>query len=472
MEQSNPSPVIENKIEDVNQESIEKIEKALESFSPSPDIVILEEVVTATPTRLAELYDKSTASVKAILGAVLFAVTVQASAGQESQSVEKVEPELSFSQTMEVKEKIKEITGIDIVAEAKKVNREVKLYTPEKPVNTTIVYLGQSHHMVNSDVNFSRKKEIINSQREISTFLTSISSGYDQKLKVFTEGYSEEYKKLFELFNDASELVKNISSFEDLKKNYESIEFVSGGERVMPTINKIFGDKLVSMGFEEVSPLNYVKGNQNFKLTPSGIFPKDKSYTETNDNQSLIVGATDILSVKGLIDIEPSEIFEVNIESQGQKIKEKLKRIEQIFANTFIGEIHENLDGVLKSIINNSLPNDIGQTRTNIFGGDMGSYTSNFIKKLADSHDCKVNKECQELTREIIEKDIPELRKICLDKREDVAIEMIAKKIKDEKFVSLVYGSGHDFTRAVKKWNDSHPEQQFNLVTVKSQKYF
>lgn len=93
----------------------------------------------------------------------------------------------------------------------------------------------------------------------------------------------------------------------------------------------------------------------------------------------------------------------------------------------------------------------------------------NFIYALSERSFCKEDTECNRITKEIIEQNIPKARKILHDDREDDAVELIADQVKTgQKVFPLVYGSGHNFTRAVKKWNESHPDKSFNLITVKS----
>ena len=464
----------ENKIETEQSKKIIEQLEFVERLETNKDIYILEEAVGAIPSRLAELYDRSQNRVRAILGAMLFAVTVQVSAGQENKSVESVERSVPVK-TQEQREQIKEITGIDIVAEAEKVGRQVGLYLPKEKSATTILFLGQVHAIVgNPESNFYSKINILKSQNEIASILNVISNTNTQKLKVFTEGYAEEHRKIFTFFHSINNHLKNDTmSFDDLINEYNQID-ISGAkdERLNVIVNKIFGDKLISMGFRESSPLFFENGVVGMKLRPTGLLLDEKSSTENSNIESLVIGTTEFLDTEGVVELEPSETVEVSGKTSGLNIYEKLKRINEIFPNTFIGNYQQDLDGTLKSLIKNKglLQNSITNNAKDMF--NLGFRSSDFIKKLAESHDCKVNKECSQLTEEIIKKDILELKEAIFDKREDVVIELIAKNGTGQKLVPVVYGTAHDFTRAVKKWNDKHPEQQFNLVTVKSQKWF
>lgn len=464
MEQQNISAETENKNE-VNQESVERIEKALENFSPNPDVVILEEAVTATPSRLAELYDKSTASVKAILGAMLFAVTVQASAGQEIESAEKVEPEMSFSQTMEMKEKIKDITGIDIVAEAKKVNREVKLYTPEKPTIRTIVNLGQTHN-TSQEENWRARDEISESQKSIAKFLTATSTS---QTKVFVENFYTGDREKFMSYHLFSESIKETDSFSKLSNIYFSFEDLDVSIK-----NKMTAEKLISMGFVEIEPLRYVKDGEEMLLSGAGVFPSGHEGEVAGDIELNIKSSVVPLYVKGLLDFYPAEksshesgarkkLKDSTLEFY-KKVK-KLNNILYIESSVFNNDTSVSYKSEMNKRINAPAWGDL-------FINDKDN-PSDFIKSLANESFCKHDSECKKITTEMIEKDIPDFKKVIFDDREDEAISLIAKQASPEQnFFPLVYGKNHDFTRAVKKWNDNHPEQQFNLVTVKNQKYF
>ncbi len=57
--------------------------------------------------------------------------------------------------------------------------------------------------------------------------------------------------------------------------------------------------------------------------------------------------------------------------------------------------------------------------------------------------------------------------KKALDVREDIALELIEKRnsILKQKIIPLVFGYGHNFTRATRKYNEEKPNNKFGLIT-------
>ena len=103
----------------------------------------------------------------------------------------------------------------------------------------------------------------------------------------------------------------------------------------------------------------------------------------------------------------------------------------------------------------------------------IGEVKPDFLKKFIDEiNQTATYREddlCQELLSNI-RKNLLEIEKRTYDEREKVAVEQIASYagiVATQEHFPLVYGSNHDFSRAVTEWNEAHPELQFNLVSVK-----
>lgn len=99
----------------------------------------------------------------------------------------------------------------------------------------------------------------------------------------------------------------------------------------------------------------------------------------------------------------------------------------------------------------------------------ISEYSAHEIEEAVIEDPCWSSEECKNIVDEITEEIIPAIQKAVMDDREDIAVAIAEfAETSDQQSFPLVYGTAHDFTRAVLKWNEEHPYQQFNLVTVKS----
>ncbi len=424
---------------------VETIERQLGEARLDETIVSLENGVVAKDiSALAAIYDSATANAKAILGAIVFAV---ASHGALTQTVQTVEnPDSSFEAHQMLKEAMQKVSGVDVLSEASKVKRSATLMKADKETQLTIIHVGQVHKTL-PEVNFRLRQQIIQSQKEVAQFLAATTT---PATKVFAEGYTEKSMELVAEDKSALRSLENFSSFEELKLEYEKI-WKKHPDIDVALLNKVTGDKLSKMGFVEVSPLTYTKGVDMLVLYPTGLFPAEKGYMEMNDNASIVTGATQILNIQGSIKVEPAETSEGNAKSKvlGERLKVKGKELGVLFKSFNASNTH------YRYLAQESLPN-------------IGSYSAKTIQEISQLDPCKKSVKCQEIAAQIIYEDIPAIKRAVLNDREDIAVALIAKAAQGEqKVFPLVYGSAHDFTAAVMRWNQKHPEMQFNLITVK-----
>ncbi len=244
----------------------------------------------------------------------------------------------------------------------------------------------------------------------------------------------------------------------------------------LSTKNKIIAEKLTTMGFVEIEPLKYKKDDKEILLPSTGVFEFKHNKEVKSDVELNIMNSTLVLHAEGIVNFQPAE---KSADEDGARKKLNESLIELAIKTVRLAEVVSNFNfdfskGVNSSSFSVNYKVEISQKiNDGTLWGDIILGDSNLIKDLAGKSFCKENIDCKKIVTEIIEKDIPKAEQEIYGEREDEAIELIAEQTNSEqKVFPLVYGYKHDFTRAVKKWNDAHPEQQFNLVTVKSQKYF
>lgn len=445
--QSEKSPEKNN---GAREEAISSISRVLEECEKNnEDTHILEEALTASPKALSELYDKVTKKYKTIIGALLFAVashTVEAQTLPEDLETQITQLKQSINTTGN--EVVEKNTGINFIKEAERIGRNATFYMSGNATAHTIVHLGQTHNTT-KEMNYAIRHEIATSQAEIATILLNTT---DPSTGVFMEGHTQKGEILSDAEKEASTHLKGARDINELKSIYEEECERNPYTTNIAIINKITGDKLISFGFTETSPFMFTNTHEEFLLYATGSFPKENSFTVPNEVESSIVGATRILDAEGRIDMYPAETTEGN--SRSFQLEDNLNE-----KGEMLGDVLASVDFSNTSYL--YLQREVLPT--------LSKYSADQIESIAQSEMCVENPECQKIVAEILYKDIPAIKKAIFDDREDIAIKLIAEyaKTSNQTYFPLVYGSDHDFIRAVMQWNKEHPEQQFNLVTVK-----
>lgn len=425
------------------QEVVENFSLVLEVLSKNnEEIHVVEEAIIAPVGKLSELYDKVEKKYKAMLAVLVFATSFQVGIANAQEEREVPLHEGSFEQTTEKREAIKKIVGFDVVKEAEKVGRHASVYLPKEPTKFTIIHLGQTHNTT-QEANYMLRSRIAKSQSEIASFLTQTTT---PDTHVFVEGDTGKYS------NDIVCLQQIVSYFDkhtlkEIEAVYHSSFGALGSLDSVVVLNKIIVDKLTALGLKEVSPLIYSDGTNNFTLKPTPLFPPEKQNDVSAQDESNLAYSAKVLAVRGRIHIEPAETIEGNkgFQRLSAGLKEKGRALEKFIVS----------------------PNSMYLVKSNL--SNLSEYSAQYINTVAQSESCKESIECQKITKEIVEADIPAIKRAVFEDREDIAVELIAKQAKTsyQNVFPLVYGKGHDFTRAVMEWNKAHPEEQFNLVTVK-----
>jgi len=422
----------------------EAISAVLEECSRNnEEIHVLEEALTSSPETLYKLYDTVDKKYKAFLGALVFAVASQVGIISYQEKLFQKTPQ-SHSDLIPEGERPKHIDTAKFIKDAKDVGRTAVFYFPEKTTSRTIVHLGQTH-ATSEDTNYELRDVIHKSQTEIAQILKKMTTA---TTGVFIEGYISKDKELTNFIKETSARIEAATRIEEINKIYTKAWHETETKTEVAILNDVVGDRLTALGFKETSPLYYTKGQQHLTLYQTGFFPEEDAYTVNNYNESSIAGRAEILSARGYFDAEPAETSEGN--SKDTRLREILK------------EKGEKLGKLLTSFTgkNTSLSAELQS---------ISEYSADSIKVMARSSECKESDECQKLTQELVA-DTHSIKKAIFDDREDIAIELIAKYAKSstQNQFPLVYGSAHNFTRAVTNWNKNNPEYQFNLVTIKS----
>ena len=447
--QSEKSPEKNN---GAREEAISRISRVLEECEKNNEgIHILEEALNASSKALSTLYDRVAKKYKTIIGALLFATIAQTSEARqlsEDLKIEIIQIEESINTTGN--EVVEKNTGINFIKEAEKIGRNATFYISENESAPTIGLIGQTHAL-SQEVNYKYYDDIVKSQTEIGSFLVNTTTS---EMTVFIEGYAPEDEASLKAVKEDSARIATTQNFVEFEKEYRKIYFSdnNGYKTNRAILNKVAGDKLISLGFKETAPMVYHDGHNTFALYTTGFFLEGQSYTVSNEVESSMAGAPRILYAEGQINIQPAETIESSSKSfvLRDKLREKGVVLGKLFAS------FDSNNTYYQYLQKENLPN-------------IADYSTESLKRLAEDESCKKSVECQKIISEIIHEDIPAIKKAVMDDREDIAIELIAKyaKTSDQTYFPLVYGNLHDFIRAIKKWNAEHPEQQFNLVTIK-----
>lgn len=394
------------------------------------------------PDKLASFYDRASKKYKEILGAAVFALAFQtgglAIAKEDAPSLP-----MAKSEALE----FKKILGFDVATEAAKVGRRAVASIPQNESASTIIHLDQSHNTT-PERNHRNLAEISKSQSEIAQFLLAMTKPNQY---VFVEGYEHKEVEYTGNFKDEVAKITKASSYDEIRSLYANMVKKYNVPRGIALLNKVAGDKLISIGFKEVSPLRYVKDSSAFMLYESDYFPSNKSYTVPNRGQALMAGGAETLFMEGRILLAPAETREGIIKPSqlADELKEKGESLRKIFTS-----FHPN-DGPFRPLV--SIPPSISQ------------FSSLDLVLLAEEEPCKKSRECQRLTTEILQKDIPAIENAERIEREKIAVNLIASYAQksEQKVFPLVYGRLHDFKLAVEEWNQANPGYKFNLITVK-----
>jgi hypothetical protein len=422
----------------------EGIARVLEACSENnKDIHVLEEALTVPRSKLSLLYDQATKKSRAYLGALVFAFAFQAHASQdqETTSTHASTESTSFSQEQLASQSI---DGIKTLIEAARTaDREVTISVVADKPAFTLVHIGQTHPTT-AEQTYKSRNEIIESNKQIGSFLSKASP---IGACVFLEGYTSEQEASFWSLEEITNDIQNANDIDELERLYKvgSKNTVYVAEQAV--LNKITGDTLSSLGFKEISPLVYSNGSRSITFETTFAFPEETDYTVPNAVESGMAGVARVLDVKGYIDIVPAET------SQGQERMIKLQ-----------AELQEK-GAVLGKYFEPFSENDSNYKELSASLPRISEFSAELIEHAATLAPCQKSVECKKLATEIIDILIPALENAVTVEREDIAIELAGKSKKDS---FVIFGSDHDFTRAVLKWNKEHPNQQMNLVTVKS----
>jgi hypothetical protein len=427
----------------------EGIARILETCSNNnKEIHEIEEALTVPRSKLSLIYDRATKKSRAYLGALVFAFAFQAHANQDQEPTSPSTPTGSTSYSQEQLAS-QSIDGIETLIEAaRSADREVTISVLADRPSGTLVHHGQIHDTT-EDINYELRGKIALSQERVAKILAKTTT---RNTAVFVEGLTSEDSARLDTMQQVAELISISQNLADLEKAYHTAQDIAEGYRDQAIINKITGDVLVRLGFTEVSPLTYSNKTEDFVLVESGAIPQSVSYTVSNEVESAMGGAAELMDAKGYLNALPAETIEGMHRSA--ELRKELERKGEMLSEFFAPFAED--DAYYK---------DLSTSLSRI-----SEESADELENAAVEDPCWSSEECREIVDEITEELIPAIKNETLDGREDTTMELVGEfaKTSDQQTFPLVYGAAHDFTRAVLKWNEEHPDQQFNLVTVKS----
>lgn len=445
-------------MEDTN-ERIRIIKDQLAQIPQDETFTILEAALNAkTTSQIGELYDRTTSRLRGVLGMIVFATAFAGtSAFIKDPKEEMHESEQTFEYVQKMKKDLMDITGVDILQIAQEIGRSVVYMKADSPTAKTIIHVGQSHNILQKEKVYKVKDEITMSQSQIANFLSNPAF---KGSVVFSEGLVEESGSFVSALSDLKPYLATLS-LEQAKSWYITSVNSYRSPQEIATANSVMLEKLKEGGYSEVSPMVFEKDGDIFILTATGYLPDDKSYTVNAVTDILIEGAGTMLNATGVIKLVPAETSSASIASAPilKEIEKKVSIINTFFQGNKAESLKFRLEGKSK-IIETIMQDPYSLLSLSAYG----------ISKITQDKGCKNSPECKQAVSAITDTLIPEFRKAVDETRENTAVELIAKYAKEHpgtKVFPLIYGTAHDFTDVVIKWNATHLEQ-FNLVTVKS----
>lgn len=110
-----------------------------------------------------------------------------------------------------------------------------------------------------------------------------------------------------ETIQKVSQLISLSSDLKEVQKYYRMAQDLTTLVEDQAIINSVTGDKLIALGFSEISPLTYSNGTETFALIETELLPATISQTVSNEIESQLGGGANILDAKGYINAQPAE---------------------------------------------------------------------------------------------------------------------------------------------------------------------
>jgi hypothetical protein len=429
--------------------NIEQIKDTLNGI-PTPEEIAVSEVGTCgSMGKMSSLFKKVSQEGRAVLAACMFALSSQGAFAEAPRNVENPGSELTTEQVEARREELRALVGYDIVAKTLEIGRRIiSIHKPEKPTDRTIVFLGQTHNVNDKEADWENRKQVARSQKEIAKFVLGTTT---PETKVFVENFFIENNSIREAEKTMwSEITKvdSLNGLFEVMQKYPNVE--------TSLKNNLVAEKLKQLGFIETGPLVYEKGEEKVRLATTGIFPPAHNYTEPADIELNIMNSVLPLSTRGLVNFQPAERLDGArklLSDTTSNIVTNFSRIADILPFTYNTRIRHAV-------------------KTGDFGNLNADGVPELVDQVAKDPVCSTG-ECRNLMQEMTGKHIPNLGRAVFEHRENESIQILAQGIQgsDQKVIPLIYGSAHDFVRAVQEWNAAHQgegEVRFNLVTVKS----
>ncbi len=286
-----------------------------------------------------------------------------------------------------------------------------------------ILHIGQIHSTPYNLTNAAQRARVINYQKSIAELISLIVNEQPSTTNVFSEGFTTEDESIcneirLNVKRDLDKLALDINSYRTLSALYtEHSRGLTHLKMFMTQLNYLFRSKLNEM--------------EKYFESHSEVVAHFNGQEKWDFEQSLK---------------DAREIF-IGTEAEGEE--------DAIF---YYG-------GDAKLFLDGKIYRKAAEARaSNKAAFKIDDLIDDAIEKMNDV------KTKEELNRSVME--IAKLRaseeKLTYDIREDVALRILGDfgATNNQQVIPLVYGTSHDFSDNVLKWNKSHPKQPFGLIKV------
>jgi len=318
--------------------------------------------------------------------------------------------------------KIIEQTGFDIYSMADRANFKVEIQVPNVN-NEYIIHIGQKHHTEGVEKKADKVRGVIRIQKDIEKVLSDFANQGENS--IFNEGYTIETSREYpdDCYKSLKSLLKKIrpsrDCFERLSEGYESdVKYYPKDSSILDSLitksKYLFRQRAFSLKEELVLSGDFDIETEKAFNNCIQTLQAENDLVEFGDDSIYLYGAVEKLELDEFIKKLPAETREGN--KNAFKYDDEMERVSQSY---------------LKA--------------------DFSVLSLEEIKKVEEEY-FKVKKDADTAI---------------LDDREDIAIELIRSHNDIQNNIHIVvYGSAHDFTNNILKYNSNNPESPFGLIKL------
>jgi len=286
-----------------------------------------------------------------------------------------------------------------------------------------ILHIGQIHKTPYNLTNAVQHARVIDYQKSIADFISSLVNDRSSTTNVFTEGFTAEDEGV------CNEIRLSI------KSDLDNLAFDLNSYRMLTALHSKHSSGMTDLKIF-MTQLNYL-----FRAKLNELEKYFQSHPEATGNFN---------------------------EQEKQDFERSLKYAREMFvgSNAYPGEDAIFYYGAAEKLfLDGKIYRKAAEARaSNAAAFKIDDTIDDAIKKMGSA---STKEESDNLAMEVGKLKASE-KKITYDIREDVALRILGDfaRTNNQQVIPLVYGASHDFSDNVLKWNKSHPKQPFGLIKV------